>query len=353
MRKYVIYSIFSTLTAFAMFVACTDDEVNAMLESGNAIDFELSCNEFSTGTRGSLYDRNDAVNDKGNGGGEMWINAYYNQTAQKYIDSYFEYDTNVDKWYLRSGYGWYDCYWPRNGKLNFFAYLPRVLASSAVTVGDYSYSSGPSFSCELPLTNVGEGVNQANVREFIYAFTKDKKSGTVPLRFVHPMSAIYFKLTQSHRDLTIHSIGFTNVYNKGTYRYSLETTEEQKDAFAAGFTYGLWNPDGTRENMTITVNKTIPEQLNFNAEIGGPFIIMPQAFGDDISLFVNYTWDAEVNVTKYIAMKNVHTSEDTGWQPGKKYTYSIDLGDNKEEILFRVVVEPWNAEDFKNVIDIE
>ena len=353
MRRYITYSILSTLTAFALFVACTDNEERSMLESGNAIDFELSCKEFSTGTRAGLYDNGDAINDKDNGGGEMWINAYYDQTTQKYINSYFEYDTNVKKWYLRSGHGWYDCYWPKNGKLNFFAYLPRQSANSAIAIGNYSYNDGPSFSCSLPLTNVGEGVNLANMREFIYAFTKDKNSGTVPLRFVHPMSAIYFKLTQSHRDLTIHSIGFSGVYNKGTYRYALETTEEQKDAFADGFTYELWSPDGARENLAITVEKKVPEHLNFNAEIGGPFIVMPQAFGDDVSLFVNYTWATEVNVTKYVALKSVHKASETGWQPGKKYTYNIDLGDNKEEILFKVLVEEWDAEDFKNIIDIE
>ena len=176
------------------------------------------------------------------------------------------------------------------------------------------------------------------------------------LNFVHPMSSIEIWLKQSHRDLTIHNLGFNNIYNQGSFSYAEETTEENEE-FKEGFTYERWTPEGKPDKVfDLRVEKNVPEDLNFDSKVGGPFIVMPQRFSrpefstDDykyVKLFVSYTWDG----IKYDV--EVPLDAAGAWQPGYKYTYYLDLGDNKEEILFRVLVEPWDVVGFKNKIDID
>ena len=356
MRQHIIYS---TIILCTLFAACTSDENIGMFDSGNIIEFGLSQREHTTQTRGHLYDKDSALYKEQYGGGNFWVKGYPDNTSTQYINSRVWYFADGERWYFRNSNEWYDSYWPKNNKLSFFAYMPWIADSAAMAIDGYSYNDGPQFSCNLPLDNHTATMNQAKLQEFVYAYTRDKKDETVPLNFVHPMSAIYFKLKQSHRDLIIHSIGFEKMYSQGTYRYEEETTAENyEEYFKPGFTYDLWMPKGARNTMSIRVEKKIPEHLNFNAEIGGPFIVMPQKFqgtnpADTLTMYVTYTWDEDVKVTKGVALKKVHNAADTGWQPGKKYTYNIDLGDNKEEILFKVMVEPWKAEDFKNIVNVE
>lgn len=363
--KYILY----IMSAVALIAACTENDDGLLFDKSAVIDFvlprQIAGNALS---RGYLYEddaelnRDSTLYKEEYGGGNFWVKAFHNNTVKQYIDSRVWYFADGKRWWFRSQSGLYDCYWPKNGTLNFFAYMPWQTVDAAVTVGGYSYAGGPEFSCELPLNNTAEGLNQATLYEFVYAFTKDRRydgptSEPVELSFVHPMSAIYFRLKQSHRDLTIHSIGFEKIYNKGTYSYGEATTKENSANFADNYTYNCWTPEDARKTMAITVEKTVPDSINFNAEIGGPFIVMPQAFqgaapADTLTLYITYSWDELDHVTKGVALKNVHTA-DIGWQPGKKYVYNIDLGDNKEEILFRVLVEPWDTVGYKNVIDVD
>lgn len=356
-----IIFIYSTIILCALFAACTNDkEASMLVSSGDAINIKLSHKEHNSVSRAHVYDQDSALYKEQYGGGNFWVKAYPDNRSTEYINSRVWYFADGKRWWFRKSNEWYDCYWPKNNKLSFFAYMPWVSDSAATTISDYSYTSGPSFSCNLPLNNTAQAMNQDKVREFMYAFTKDRYNEIVPLNFVHPMSAVYFKLKQSHRDLTIHSIGFEKIYNKGTFSYNEETTQENRAAFASGFTCtNCWTPtNDARQTMSIKIEKTIPEDINFDAEIGGPYIVMPQLFSgsnaaDTLTLYITYTWDTDVNVTKGIALKRVHSADEEGWQPGKKYTYMLDLGDNLEEILFRVLVEPWKVEEYKDIIDIE
>ena len=77
----------------------------------------------------------------------------------------------------------------------------------------------------------------------------------------------------------------------------------------------------------------------------------------DVTITINYTWDDgtdqdEDNDTKEFT-RSITTNSITSWIAGNKYTYILDLGDNKEEILFKVKVEPWVSGGDKNEIDIE
>lgn len=345
-----------------LFVACSQEEEFAV--SGDAIYFDLSSTVMNKDTRGILFDKDSSLYLEELGGGNFTVQAFVDHTTKKYIDSRVWYFKDGGRWWFRSGNEWFDCYWPKNNKLSFFAFLPWQPGNAAVTIDNdasYTYDNGPVFSCELPLDNTTAGViDQEAVYEFAYAYTKDRQNETVELRFVHPMTAVLFALKQSHRDLTIHNLGFKNIYNKGTFSYGQETTDANKEQFAANFTYERWSaleiPDKT---LDIKIEQTIPDDINFDAEVGGPFIVMPQKFSKtdvadkykEVKFFIEYTWDGSTH-EKEVALSTI-TGGPVAWQPGHKYTYVLDLGDNKEEILFRVLVEPWDPVGYKNEVDID
>ena len=82
-------------------------------------------------------------------------------------------------------------------------------------------------------------------------------------------------------------------------------------------------------------------------------MVIPQAL-TNVKLSVNYSWDiiSEKNTNPI----SIVTSEIPAWQPGMVYTYTLNLGDNKEEILFKATVEPWTKgedEGYENQYDVK
>jgi hypothetical protein len=49
----------------------------------------------------------------------------------------------------------------------------------------------------------------------------------------------------------------------------------------------------------------------------------------------------------------IKTDEVTVWEPGKRYTYSLRMGNGLSEILLDVEVEDWVINEYKNVIEVE
>jgi RNA polymerase sigma factor (sigma-70 family) len=74
-----------------------------------------------------------------------------------------------------------------------------------------------------------------------------------------------------------------------------------------------------------------------------------------VNIVISYTWDNQ-NYVNTIQLTNSLVSV---WNPGKIYTYNFDLGDNKSEMLFEVIVEPWakgeddGYENFREFVDEE
>ena len=55
----------------------------------------------------------------------------------------------------------------------------------------------------------------------------------------------------------------------------------------------------------------------------------------------------------YQITRPIKSTDITEWVSGRKYTYILNLGDNKEEILFQVKVDPWDKIEYENEIEIE
>lgn len=333
------------------------------LDESNQISFTTSVHDQTSISRATIFEnQDDILNDAadGKGGGNLTMHAYVSNTGAERFVSRAWYFNKVWRFFDASSNKFYNHYWP-NYSMDFFAYMPWEGSGkqNMITVGTHTPSTdenpgGLNITCNIP-----EQINLEDTegQETIIAYTPNKHKETVNLHFVHPFAAVSFELKQAHRNLTINSIRFNNVYLTGTTTLNAPTESNTKIT---------WSTTGSTNSFTILVNKKIPDDINFGAKIGGPYLVMPQSFGkgtilpnDDITITINYTWDDDGN--------NIFEADDTKdlvssitvkgvdkWESGKKYNYVLDLGDNKEEILFKVLVEPWEVTGGNNnIFDVE
>lgn len=327
-------------------------------------------------TRAQLFNNQDDVQSEGKEGkGDGFgLSAYLTKDGSKYFEHqhlfyFFDEGTGRYSWQFKdeihSG-NLTEFYWPNDSDVNFVAYMPRVINPStcAANITGITYANrGVSFSATMPdATDDSTPENmeaESNRKEFVYACRNNlnytSHEGAVKLRFVHPFAMIRFRLFQSHRDLTIHSITLHDIKKQGNFFSGIDTFApgtEYDGTKQEYLTYNNWITASEKEDYTITIEKTVPTDVNYTAQIGGPYMVIPQAL-DNVTMSLNYTWNGETKDTKEIA---ISLSNVTIWQPGKIYTYLLNLGDNKEEVLFKVDVEDWKKgenEGYENSYDVK
>lgn len=351
-NRHILYAI----SALFLVIGCSKELQEP--DRDCQIIFSTSISDNSRATKATVFADDADLTDLAKGGGNFSVRAYKSGTEEEFL-----YDQRV--WYFRDGRSWHfyddsinnvtEVYWPNVTNIDFFTYMPYHNANlyTGVTIGQYTAENGPSFSCELPLDTEG----QKNINEFIYAYSKDQnkhstgpdgREGVVQLNFVHPFSSIVIHLNESYR-MTINWIKICGIYNKGTYA-TPQTTLAQGNS-RVNFTCANWKPkaDAVRSELMININKNVPDDINYNSPIGGPYIIMPQQI-KDVFLEINFNRDDSTLETKRVSLYRETLPQ---WDPGKKYTYSLTMGDPLEEILFNVAVEEWSVIDYKNEIGVE
>lgn len=309
---------------------------------------KIVAEEYSVSTKAQIIDSGN-FKDESKGGGSFSLSAWNyelhdnTEPAQKYIHDELVWYRSGDEgqvennrlWRFKRGDELVECYWPYNGVTDFLAYMPvkEKLSESGISGVDYSPQTGVSYTANLPLTNVGDGVNQENLREFLYAVSGEKtqqnSANGVGLAFQHPFSAIYLKISQSYR-MTINSITFVGLKNSGTFNNS------------------QWEY-GSSQDMRLTINKRIPEDINYGVIFSGPSLVLPQDL-DGISITVNVT---RGNDTYDIGPVQVKIDGHLKWEAGKVYIYSLDLGNQTIEVLFDVNVQEWGDVDYYHNLDVE
>lgn len=316
-------------------------------------------------SRATIFETQDDLQntDNGKGGGYFTLYAFTGGSDTPFINgTQVRYQKGTGRWRFYAGESYFEYYWPQSGTYDFFACMPHGNQQKNITGITYDNAQGKvTLTCQMQSTTEDDDKTTDDSKdplgqETIIAYTPSlsKESGAVNMYFVHPFAAIYFKLKQAHRDLKIHSIKFENIYLGGTATINEETTGE---------TVVGWTPiSDSKKTFTIPVEKMIPTELNFDAEIGGPYLVMPQDFGkgtkvdtDDVKITIKYTWNDGIDngSDTHEFTRSITTNNIKRWIAGNKYTYILDLGDNQEEILFKVQVEPWVSGGQKNEIDIE
>jgi len=240
-------------------------------------------------------------------------------------------------------------YWPTNN-LDFYAYSP--ISSSQFTKTDYK-----TFTI-TPSATVSEQV------DFIYANTNNKGKGTsgevTTLNFRHAGAKIVVKVKNSAPNLKFEisgwKLGFLD--NTATFTYKDASTDTQDGAQLA-FTDWSDNATQSAENTystEFTANAIAASQstAKFLASAGSPsestdeslnMILIPQTL-TAATAYASAATDAKPNGS-YIALKMIIKNNTTAgetvadattadkwamwpiggynWEPGKKYTYTIDL----------------------------
>ena len=275
------------------------------------------------------------------------VDAYFNGTTTSLFDNaQLRYRAYTTRWefYSTSASNWTHYYWPIEGSVHstagtvgavdFVGYVPYT-PPSEITLNAYSTSNGPSFSAALPYTagspNTFDETNQNPLREFMYAYKTNQKNdydgdtpktgsdlGSVALQFQHPFALVNVYLKSAKRGTVINSVQLSGINTSGTFVYS------------SG--WGSW---GTSATLSKTVGKTVPNELNFNALIGGPYMVIPQTLSGSNNLTVNQTYNATTG--------DIHGTINDTWSPGYIYNYYLDLGKDEGRILVDVVIEPWQT----------
>ena len=302
-------------------------------------------------SKATLFSNNAQLLEKSGMGGFFRVEAFKKGSSTKHftLPTVVMYFTDVavgaqPYWsFYDGGSNLEERYWPHSYNLDFLAYMPLLRGPSSGsnitlhsdkkldpktyvepseydTVGD---DKGPTFICkDLPLTEDG----QADIKEFIYSWVPNQSfnttvEGKVPLTFTHPFAAVSIKISDAHAGTVINQVGFSNIYNNGTLHVS-------KNA---------WTPKSgsSKGNLDIAPNDHIPDDIAIG-HIYGEYLVMPQTHGDDVALIIKYTWKG---ITQTINVKlNQYTAQ---WEPGKKYVYSVPVGESLEDIKVNVSVNQW------------
>ena len=333
----------------AGFVAWSCDKLGNSSVGEDVIN--LVVEDYSVSTKAHIINNED-FKDESKGGGSFSLSAWnYDKSTPANAQQYIEHElvwyragdegqvANNRLWRFKRGDELVECYWPYNGVSDFLAYMPVHEKLDQVGISNIGYApeTGISYTANPPLSNNGEGVTQENLREFLYAVAEDEtpqnSASGVGLEFQHPLTAIYFKVAKSYR-MTINTIEISDLKNSGKFSNNTWTFNDSQEMTL----------------MTLQIDKKIPEDINYGVVFYGPVLVLPQEL-DDIKLAVVGT-RSEKNDYKPASV-SLKTDNHVKWEPGKAYTYSLNLGEQNVEVLFDVTVQNWDEVNYKHNIDIE
>lgn len=249
--------------------------------------------------------------------------------------------------------GWLDVnhpyYWPKNGKLTFYAYSPAEYTNwklNIVKEGDTEYAN----------TESAVNIDAHNVDLLYSELAKDKtkndnqdgNNGTatyngVELKFKHALSSIKFNVktdaTYTNASFKLNGIVLKNVKPEGTFKCNL-TTESSVPA---------WELTGTAAKDYTVIASADQDVTADAAEVSGiegnnAMILLPQNL-TGVKAKVSYTMTTDAGVfpfTTEIDLGNLfYTGQDGAkWIAGKRYIYTIIF--TLDQIYFDPSVKDWD-----------
>lgn len=249
--------------------------------------------------------------------------------------------------------GWLDVnhpyYWPKNGKLTFYAYSPAEYTNwklNIVKEGDTEYAN----------TESAVNIDAHNVDLLYSELAKDKtkndnqggNNGTatyngVELKFKHALSSIKFNVktdaTYNNASFKLNGIVLKNVKPEGTFKCNL-TTESSVPA---------WELTATPAKDYTVIASASQDVTADAAEVSGiegdnAMILLPQNL-TGVKAEVSYTMTTDAGAfpfTTEIDLGNLsYTGQDGAkWIAGKRYIYTIIF--TLDQIYFDPSVKDWD-----------
>ncbi len=309
------------LLAAGLLAACTaDDETDSPVTDSE----EILLSADVEPTRATTIDNATGLQAQ-----DIRIDAYFHGTSTACLSgAKLVYDADADAWCFDDGVGnAAHYYWPIEGSeysgstvsaLDFVGHCPFDLSNTCVALDTYN-GTGLSLTCtDLPVVNttpVGSETTQANLKEFLWAYTtnKTKDDNPVTMSFAHPFARIKFHVSGS--DVTVNSVTISDVKNNGTCTFDGSTI--------------TWTPSGDPANLVITGTPATGDT---------PYIVIPQTFASDLTFTVNASWndwgDTPVEHT-------LSTTVPVSWLPGYSYSYTFNITPEDLTVNVTNFTEQW------------
>lgn len=300
------------LTAAILMAACSSDDASNTPTPTNdktEIAFNTATTTWHDATRATTYDNTTSEATLAS----FTCAAYNAGTAITYFAPVaVNWSSESSAWVFSDG----KHYWPAEGSLDFFAYVPTTYVDNIT----YSASDNITFVCtDLPMTSTGQN---ETLKEFVYAVTtgqnKTNAAAGVSLTFRHPFARIKFQLAANHKAITINSITFKSLKQSGTFTHP-----------------STWVTSGDAKNFVATINQAFTQQA-VTQTIGTNYIMIPQTWSGAIE--VEATWD-----DWGVSLK--HTLSTTlppiTWAAGTSYTYTFTISETELIVDGTKYTEQW------------
>ena len=360
-----IFNISSALLLTAILLltaACSSDSSNDVQtpptpNNPQEITLNPTVWQMMEGTRATTYDAGTLTR------GSFTAAAYVANSTTAYISPVtVNYETG--KWVFSDG----KHYWPAEGNLDFFAYMPAEKPNYITSEPTYSVQSSTpqaSFTCaNIPMTynatdpTAGQG---SSLQEFIWGITigqnkTNQGESGVTMKFRHPFARLRFQLAASHPDIIINSITFKNLKTGGTC--TLNNTDIDATYY---YKTSEWSDLTGSSNLVMTLagkdsdgNWIAASENTFNSNpssvvpIGGwggepathqhvDLLVIPQTFAGEIE--VNAGWNDWGDTP--VAHTVSKTISAITWQPGKTYTYTFTISTDDLTVDINSYTEQW------------
>lgn len=250
--------------------------------------------------------------------------------AQLYIPGEtVSYDGALQAWTTATAY-----YWPKSGSLTFMSLSPANLA------GDVSCS--PDKGIELSF----DVAANPDVDIMVADIAADQRANHVPTIFRHKLAKVVSFTMKTDRDygtlstvggkrFTLNRISLAGVYTSGTY--------------ASGPKEG-WSGHSGGGGMVWYYGSGIEITHDGTAVPGkdGELFVLPQSFGPDAVLIVEYTIETHIaeaerdhqeKVTESVRLSELHSS----WEMNRQISYTLTIG--LDSIEWEASAEEWQDRD--------
>lgn len=378
-------NLFMTAAAIAaLLTGCSTDEEIANIETSakNAIGFNIVSNGAET--KATIYNN-------GSTNFDFDVFAFNSTTGDLFMGTHqkdFGHD-GVDIVYKDSKWDYKNpddlAYWPSDGsKLSFYAISPATITEYDDRIR-YSWlihgpkaTEDPEVTNKISCTLVDEYGNAGTNYDLMYAtafkYDKGTNNTKVKLTFKHTLSQVIFKGTTSNASLKadIKSIRMYNIKHSGEFQIPAEL-QVGSDNYARAPKSTDWTLKGSKHSVAakmagdnVLVDNTGVKDLSKTDE---PILVIPQVLTpwstttstDDnsyLEISMKLTQNGQYVIgtestyqTIYVPFINVDTNNTTGWEPGKRYIYTLTFGGgydkNGNPILTPITFEP-TVEDWKD-----
>ena len=342
------------------FAACANDEttaVNEKLAESNEI-------SFRTFVGGQMRAADVTTANLNTAGGTFYVTARHtvDATTTTYFDNVpFVYNTTTSTFNSATKY-----YWPAAGTLDFFAYTPAVKDGELARPNYTTFTVTPSTTVAEQLDLVFANTD-GKTKNGVYNTTQHYGADGIPINFRHAQSKIVVKVKNSvlsNLKFEITGMKIVNVDGSATFTYNdaaAPTGDENTDntgtlkvgdwtnnandrtaVYTTAFSPNIvsakqddsqfLNGEGTIGTEDEDLNMILIPQTTedattvysaaaLNAPYSGSYIALKMVIKDNVNNIVIADATTDVSTVNKWAMWPVKFE----WEPGKKYTYVIDL----------------------------